>query len=77
MASHGGNLAGASDTGDEPLSPGTSGTRAGIPSAEGFEARADDGVTDVPGLYFLGLPWQHTRGSALLGFVHDDAAHDR
>jgi hypothetical protein len=27
------------------------------------------GVTDVPGLYFLGLPWQHTRGSALLGFV--------
>jgi len=33
------------------------------------------GITDVPGLYFLGLPWQHTRGSALLGFVHDDAAH--
>ncbi|KWX02105.1 FAD dependent oxidoreductase [Carbonactinospora thermoautotrophica] len=32
------------------------------------------GVTDVPGLYFLGLPWQHTRGSALLGFVKDDAA---
>jgi putative flavoprotein involved in K+ transport len=31
------------------------------------------GVTDVPGLYFLGLPWQHTRGSALLGFVKDDA----
>jgi putative flavoprotein involved in K+ transport len=33
------------------------------------------GVTDVPGLYFLGLSWQHTRGSALLGFVDDDAAH--
>jgi putative flavoprotein involved in K+ transport len=33
------------------------------------------GVTDVPGLYFVGLPWQHTRGSALLGFVGDDAAH--
>jgi putative flavoprotein involved in K+ transport len=33
------------------------------------------GVTDVPGLYFLGLSWQHTRGSALLGFVNDDAAH--
>jgi putative flavoprotein involved in K+ transport len=33
------------------------------------------GVTDVPGLYFLGLSWQHTRGSALLGFVEDDAAH--
>jgi putative flavoprotein involved in K+ transport len=33
------------------------------------------GVTDVPGLYFIGLSWQHTRGSALLGFVADDAAH--
>jgi putative flavoprotein involved in K+ transport len=33
------------------------------------------GVTEVPGLYFLGLSWQHTRGSALLGFVNDDAAH--
>jgi putative flavoprotein involved in K+ transport len=33
------------------------------------------GVTDVPGLYFLGLSWQHTRGSALLGFVKDDAAY--
>jgi putative flavoprotein involved in K+ transport len=31
------------------------------------------GVTDASGLYFLGLSWQHTRGSALLGFVHDDA----
>ena len=31
------------------------------------------GVTDVPGLYFLGLSWQHTRGSALLGFVQEDA----
>jgi putative flavoprotein involved in K+ transport len=33
------------------------------------------GVSHVPGLYFLGLSWQHTRGSALLGFVHDDAAY--
>jgi len=33
------------------------------------------GVTAVPGLYFLGLSWQHTRGSALLGFVNDDAAY--
>jgi putative flavoprotein involved in K+ transport len=32
------------------------------------------GVTDVPGLYTLGLQWQYTRGSALLGFVADDAA---
>jgi putative flavoprotein involved in K+ transport len=33
------------------------------------------GVTDAPGLYFLGLSWQHTRGSALLGFLDDDASH--
>ena len=33
------------------------------------------GVTDQPGLYFLGLQWQHTRGSALLGFVSDDARY--
>ncbi len=32
------------------------------------------GVTDVHGLYFLGLPWQTARGSALLGFVGADAA---
>jgi putative flavoprotein involved in K+ transport len=32
------------------------------------------GVTDVPGLYFLGLTWQWTRGSALIGWVKDDAA---
>jgi putative flavoprotein involved in K+ transport len=31
------------------------------------------GLTDVPGLYFLGLIWQHTRGSALIGWVKDDA----
>jgi putative flavoprotein involved in K+ transport len=31
------------------------------------------GVTDAPGLYLLGLTWQHTRGSALLGWVKDDA----
>jgi putative flavoprotein involved in K+ transport len=33
------------------------------------------GVTEVPGLFFLGLSWQYTRGSALLGFVNDDAAY--
>jgi putative flavoprotein involved in K+ transport len=32
------------------------------------------GITNVPGLYFVGLTWQHTRGSALLGFVQHDAA---
>jgi putative flavoprotein involved in K+ transport len=31
------------------------------------------GVTDAAGLYFLGLTWQHTRGSALIGWVKDDA----
>lgn len=33
------------------------------------------GVTEVPGLYFLGLTWQHTRGSALIGWVKDDAEY--
>jgi putative flavoprotein involved in K+ transport len=33
------------------------------------------GVTDSPGLYFLGLTWQHTRGSALIGWVADDAKY--
>jgi putative flavoprotein involved in K+ transport len=33
------------------------------------------GVTDHPGLYVLGLAWQHTRGSALLGLVADDARY--
>ncbi len=33
------------------------------------------GVTEVPGFYFLGLQWQYTRGSALLGWVKDDAEY--
>jgi putative flavoprotein involved in K+ transport len=33
------------------------------------------GVTDQPGIYFLGLQWQYTRGSALLGFVSEDAGY--
>jgi putative flavoprotein involved in K+ transport len=32
------------------------------------------GITSVAGLYFLGLSWQRTRGSALLGWVGQDAA---
>jgi putative flavoprotein involved in K+ transport len=32
------------------------------------------GITAVQGLSILGLSWLHTRGSALLGFVKDDAA---
>ena len=35
----------------------------------------DRGVTSVPGLSFLGLPWMRTRGSALLGWVGEDAEH--
>jgi putative flavoprotein involved in K+ transport len=38
------------------------------------DVRHTAGVTEAPGLYFLGLPWQTARGSALLGFVGDDAA---
>src|SRR4051812_15058730 len=38
------------------------------------QVRHEAGVTDVPGVYFLGLPWQPCRGSALLGFVGADAA---
>ena len=45
------------------------------PSALGPDGRVQHrrGVTEVPGLYFLGLTWQHTRGSALIGWVKDDA----
>jgi putative flavoprotein involved in K+ transport len=32
------------------------------------------GVTSSPGLYTVGLAWQRTRGSALLGWVGNDAA---
>jgi putative flavoprotein involved in K+ transport len=32
------------------------------------------GVTDSAGLYMLGMTWQYTRTSALLGWVGDDAA---
>jgi putative flavoprotein involved in K+ transport len=33
------------------------------------------GVTEYPGLYFVGLPWLHTAESGLLFGVGDDAAH--
>lgn len=32
-----------------------------------------EGVSVVNGLYFVGLPWQTSRGSALLGWVKYDA----
>ena len=33
------------------------------------------GVTSVPGLYFLGLPWLHTWGSGRFLGVAEDAEH--
>ena len=42
---------------------------------EGGRAVHRRGVTESPGLYFLGLSWQHTRGSALLGWVKEDAEY--
>ena len=44
-------------------------------SDEDGRLRHRRGVTDVPGLVFLGLTWQHTRGSALIGWVKDDAEY--
>ena len=34
----------------------------------------DSGVTEVPGLYFLGLPWMRNVNSSFLSGVGDDAA---
>lgn len=33
------------------------------------------GISPVEGLFFLGRPWQHTRGSALIGGVGKDAEY--
>ncbi len=33
------------------------------------------GITNINGLYFLGLPWQHKRGSSLLLGVGEDAQY--
>jgi putative flavoprotein involved in K+ transport len=33
------------------------------------------GVSTIEGLYYLGLPWLHTRGSATLGGVKNDAKY--
>jgi putative flavoprotein involved in K+ transport len=35
----------------------------------------DRGVTQVPGLYFLGLPWQYTWGSGRFSGIARDADH--
>ena len=39
------------------------------------QPRHQRGVSQALGLYFVGLTWQHTRGSALLGWVNLDAAY--
>ncbi|WP_373058634.1 flavin-containing monooxygenase [Zunongwangia sp. H14] len=33
------------------------------------------GISNIEGLYFIGLPWLHTRGSATLGGIKKDAAY--
>jgi putative flavoprotein involved in K+ transport len=33
------------------------------------------GITQVPGLYFLGLPWLHTWGSGRFAAIARDSAH--
>jgi putative flavoprotein involved in K+ transport len=47
-----------------------------IPGVTGKQGRIlhTRGVTPSPGLYMLGHTWQHTRTSALLGWVRNDAA---
>jgi len=35
----------------------------------------DRGITSLPGLYFLGLPWMHTWGSARFSGIAEDAEH--
>ena len=42
---------------------------------EGGGVVHERGVTESPGLYFLGMSWQHTRGSALIGWIKDDAEY--
>ena len=33
------------------------------------------GVSNIDGLFFIGLPWLHTRGSATLGGIREDAKY--
>ncbi|MFS0576464.1 NAD(P)/FAD-dependent oxidoreductase [Sporosarcina sp. 179-K 3D1 HS] len=40
---------------------------------EQLEIMHERGVSPIPGLYFLGLPWQSRRGSSLLQGVGEDA----
>jgi len=41
----------------------------------GRQPKHTRGVTSVPGLYFLGLPWLHKWKSAFLFGVGEDAEH--
>jgi putative flavoprotein involved in K+ transport len=47
---------------------------AGVFDGEGHPTH-NRGVTAVPGLYFLGLPWQHTWGSGRFAGVARDAEY--
>jgi putative flavoprotein involved in K+ transport len=48
---------------------------------EGLELSKDGypkhnrGISNIKGLYFIGLPWLHTRGSATLGGIKKDAQY--
>ncbi|MCM3782236.1 NAD(P)/FAD-dependent oxidoreductase [Neobacillus mesonae] len=48
-----------------------------IDMKEAFDSKGailhKEGVSPISGLYFVGLPWQTSRGSALLGWVKYDA----
>jgi len=58
--------------------PGSARTTPGSPwtaPSTTTESCGTNEVSPVAGLYVLGLPWQHTTGSALLGFVGHDAAY--
>jgi putative flavoprotein involved in K+ transport len=55
---------------------GSSADVAGVIWATGFRTDhsfVDPDLTGDPQLHFIGLPWQRSRGSALLGFVGADA----
>lgn len=45
-----------------------------VTDSDGFPVQKR-GVTDYPGLYFIGMPWLHKRKSGLLLGVGDDADH--
>jgi putative flavoprotein involved in K+ transport len=38
------------------------------------QPRHNNGITEFPGLYFLGMPWLSARKSGILFGVSDDAA---